>query len=109
MVSKIEHLDIDPQVPYDEEALLSGDPVKLAEEQLRLVKFLQEILEKISIATNHVIDLGGGDAIYSKLKQADGTYPLGTWRLIQIGNNWERQVQLVIGEWTFAGDFERPT
>lgn len=108
MTSKIEHLDIDPQVPYDEEALLSGDPVKLAEEQLRLVKFLQEILEKITIATNYVIDLGGGDAIYSKLKQVDGTYPLGTWRLIQVGNNWERQVQLVIGEWTFAGDFELP-
>lgn len=108
MPTKIEHLDIDPRVPYDEEALLSGDPVKLAEEQLRLVKFLQEILEKITIATNYVIDLGGGAAIYSKLKLEDGTYPLGTWRLIQVGNNWERQVQLALGEWTFAGDFERP-
>lgn len=108
MSSKLEHLDIDIELPYDEEALLSGDKNRIAEEWLVLVKTLQELLEKITIVANYSLDLYDGEALYSKLKLADGSYPLGTWRLIQVGDNWERQVQLAIGTWTFAGDFERP-
>ena len=101
-------IDPDVMIPFDEEAILTGDPIKLAEEWRELVKTLQELLEKITTAANYALDLVPGDAIYSKVKNPDGTYPLGTWRLIQVGDNWERQVQLVIGTWTFAGDFERP-
>lgn len=108
MPSKLEHLDIDIELPYDEEALLSGDPVRVSEYLLNLVKVLQELLEKITIVSNYSIDLVSGEAIYSKLKLVDGNYPIGTWRLIQVGDNWERQVQEVLGVWTFAGDFERP-
>lgn len=107
-MSKIEKIDVDLQIPYDEEALLSGDPARIADYQLQLVKTLQELLQKIAEVTNYAVDLFDGEAIYSQLKSADGSYPLGTWRLIQIGNNWERQVQLILGVWTFAGDFERP-
>lgn len=105
---KIEKIDADLQIPYDEEALLSGDPARIADYQLQLVKTLQELLQKIAEVANYAVDLFDGEAIYSQLKNVDGSYPLGTWRLIQIGNNWERQVQLILGVWTFAGDFERP-
>jgi len=107
-MSKITHLDPDVQLPFDEEALLSGDPVQITDEQRKLVKTLQELLEKITIISNYAVDLIDGEAIYSKLKNPDGSYPLGTWRLIQVGDNWERQVQLVLGEWEFAGYFGLP-
>jgi len=107
-MSKIEHLDPDVRLPFDEEALLSGDPVQVTDEQRKLVKTLQELLEKITIISNYAVDLIDGEAIYSKLKNPDGSYPIGTWRLIQVGDNWERQVQLVLGTWTFAGYFGLP-
>lgn len=101
-------IDPDVMIPFDEEAILTGDPTKLADEWRELVKTLQELLEKITEAANYTLDLVPGDAIYSKVKNPDGTYPLGTWRLIQVGDNWERQVQLVLGEWEFAGHFGLP-
>lgn len=104
----IQKIDPDVMIPFDEEAILTGDPKKLAEEWRELVKTLQELLEKITEAANYALDLVPGDAIYSKVKNPDGTYPLGTWRLIQVGNNWERQVQLVLGKWEFAGHFSIP-
>ena len=104
----LERIDTDVKIPYDEDALLSGDPTKIADEWRELVKTLQELLEKITVAANYALDLVDGEAIYSKLKNADGSYPLGTWRLIQVGDNWERQVQLVFGTWTFAGYFGLP-
>ena len=108
MTATIEKLDSDVELPYDEAMIRSGDPEELAEYILELVKKLKELLEDITTVANYSIDLSGGEAIYSKLKSADGNYPLGTWRLIQVDDNWERQVQLTIGTWTFAGDFERP-
>lgn len=108
MPSKIERLPTDVQLPFDEESLLSGDKDRIAGEWLILVKTLQELLEKITIAGNYALDLVSGDAIYSKVKNPDGNYPLGTWRLIQVGDNWERQVQEVLGVWKFAGRFGLP-
>ena len=104
----IERIDPDVRIPFDEEAILTGDPVRLADEWRELIKTLQELLEKITVAANYALDLVPGDAIYSKVKNLDGSYPLGTWRLKQVDDNWERQVQLALGVWTFAGDFERP-
>jgi len=104
----IDRIDPDVMIPFDEDAILAGDPVKLAEEWRELVKTLQELLERITTATNYSLDLVPGDAIYSKVKNPDGNYPLGTWRLIQVGDNWQREVQLALGSWTYAGDFERP-
>ena len=107
-MAKIDHLDIDPQVPYNADAILSGDHKRLAEEHLKLVRYIQELLDKMTIVTNLLVDLYDGEAIYSQLKLADGSYPVGTWRLIQVGDNWERQVQEVLGTWTFAGYFGLP-
>lgn len=104
----IERIDPDVTIPFDEEAILTGDPVKLAEEWRELIKRLQEILEVMTVATNYVLDLIPGDAVYSKVKNPDGNYPLGTWRLKQVGDNWERQVQEVLGVWTYAGQFGLP-
>jgi len=104
----LERIDTDVKIPFDEDALLSGDPAKIADEWRELVKTLQGLLEKITVAANYALDLVDGEAIYSKLKNADGSYPIGTWRLIQVGDNWERQVQLVLGTWTFAGYFGLP-
>lgn len=108
MSSKLERLDTEVKLPYDEEALLSGDKNRVADEWLELIKTLQERLEKIMVVSNYTLDLYDGEAIYSKLKLADGSYPIGTWRLIQVGDNWERQVQEVLGVWTFAGYFGLP-
>ena len=107
MGSKLEKLDTEVKLPYDEEALLSGDPVRIAEEWLELVKRLQELLEKMTVAANYALDLVDGEAIYYALKQSDGTYPDGTWRRIQVGDNLEDQVK-IDGTWTFAQRRERP-
>lgn len=103
----ITRIDTDIKIPFDFVALSNRDPKEQARGILQIVKALQEILEQIITVSNLSVDLNDG-ALYSKLKQADGTYPLGTWRLIQVGDNWERQVQLTLNEWTFAGNFERP-
>ena len=108
MTSTIERLDPDVRIPYDEIAIRSEDPVRLADYLLELVTALQTLLEDITTVANYGVDLFDGEALYSKLKDSDGNYPIGTWRLIQVDNNWERQVQLTVGTWTFAGDFERP-
>ena len=107
MGSKLEKLDTDVRIPFDEEALLSGDPVRIAEEWLELVKTLQELLEKITVASNYALDLVDGEAIYYALKSSDGTYPDGTWRRIQVGDNLEDQVKIA-GTWTFAQRRKRP-
>ncbi len=108
MSSKLERLDTEVRLPYDEEALLSGDKNRIADEWLELIKTLQELLEKITVVANFGLDLYDGEAIYSKLKNPDGNYPIGCWRLIQVGDIWQRQVQLALGAWTRAGDFEIP-
>ncbi len=104
----LERLDLDFKLHYDDAAILSGDPEKLSKYILILVKQLQELFEQINNLTNLVVDISDGSAIYSQAKQADGTYPIGTWRLIQVDNDWQRQVQLTVGTWTFGGAFERP-
>ena len=78
MGSKLEKLDTDVRIPFDEEALLSGDPTRTADYLLELVKTLQELFEKITVVSNYAIDLIDGEAIYYALKSSDGTYPNGT-------------------------------
>jgi len=95
-------------MPWDREALESGDPMRQAEYLKKLVKTLETLLQQIVVISNYSIDVVDGAAIYSKLKNADGSYPLGTWRLIQVGDDWQRQVQLTANTWTLAGAFERP-
>ena len=104
----IERVDTDIRIPFDKDALSSSDPVEQADALLDIVKVLQNLLEQLVTVTNLNVDAFDGEAIYSKLKDVNGDYPIGTWRLIQVGDNWERQVQLTLGTWTFAGDFERP-
>lgn len=103
----LKKLDTQVRLPYDEEALLSGDKSRVAEEWLELVKKLQELLEKITIISNYSVDLVDGEAVYYALKLEDGTYANGTWRRIQVGNNLEDQVKIA-GIWTRAQVRERP-
>lgn len=107
MSSKLEHLDADVRIPFDEEAILSGDRIRIADEWRELVKTLQEVLEKITRVSNYAIDLIDGEAIYYALKGSDGTYPNGTWRRIQVGDNLEDQVKIA-GTWTLVQRRERP-
>ncbi len=104
----LERLDLDFKLHFDEAAILSGNPEQLKRYLLVLIKQLQDLFEQINNLTNLVVDITDGGAIYSQPKQADGTYPLGTWRLIQVDNDWQRQVQLTVNNWTFGGAFERP-
>ena len=100
-------MDTEVRLPYDEEALQSGDPVRVAEYVLELVKTLQELLERITVISNYTVELSPGEAIYYALKQADGTYANGTWRHIQIGDNLELQVK-IDGEFEMQKRNERP-
>ncbi len=103
----LEKLDTDVRIPYDEAALMSGDPVRIADYLLELVKTLQELLEKITTISNYSVDLVDGEASYYALPLADGSYVNGTWRTIQVGDNLETQVKIV-GTWTPAQIRERP-
>ena len=107
MGSVLERLDVDVQIPYDEEALLSGNPQKIADYMRELVKAIQDRFEENAEITNYGVDLNDGEALYLGLKNSAGEYPNGTWRLIMNGDNLERQVKIA-GTWTFAGAFERP-
>lgn len=107
MTSKLEHLDTDVRIPYDEEALKSGDPVRLADYVLELVKTTQELLEKLTRVANYAVDLVDGEAVYYSLKGSDGEYPNGTWRSIQVGDNLEQQVKIA-GTWTMVQRRGRP-
>ncbi len=104
----IKRLDTEVRLPFDEDALLSKDPLRLTEYIFELIKILQELLADISVATNLTIDLTDGSALYSKSKDATGNYPLGTWRQIQVDDNWEHQVQLTLGVWTTAQRYKKP-
>ncbi len=104
----IERLDEEVRLPFDEGALASGDPKRLLQYMFELVRELRELLESNATITNLGINISDGEAIYLKNKNAGGDYPLGTWRLIQVGDNLERQVQLTLNVWTKAGVFNRP-
>ncbi len=94
----LEKLDTEVRIPYDEEAIMSKDPVRIAEYLLELVKTLQELLEKLTVISNYSVDLATGEAAYYALPQDDGTYPEGTWRRIQVGDNLEDQKKIA-GAW----------
>ena len=107
MTSTLERLDTDFKIPFDEQALLSKDPVLITRYMLELAQTLQLLLEKITTAANYAIDLADGDAVYYALRDSDGEYPDGTWRRIQVGDNLEDQV-LINSVWTFVQKRERP-
>ena len=107
MPSTIERLHEEVRIPYDDDALRSGDPARLAEYLLILVKTLRDLLEDITTVVNYAVDLTDGEAIYYSTKGSDGEYPNGTWRRIQVGDNLEDQVKIA-GTWTTAFTRERP-
>lgn len=107
MSSILDRLDIDVRLPFDREAFLSKDPIRLADAQYELINTLQDLLDKITIAMNHTIDLLDGEAVYYALKGSAGEYPDGTWRRIQVGDNLEEQVK-IDGTWTLAQQVVRP-
>lgn len=104
----LEKLSPDFKIPYDEEALTSGDPARIAGYLLELAETLQLLLRDITDAANASLALADGDAVYYALPGQDGQYPVGTWRRIQVGDNLEDQVQEVVGEWTTVQTRERP-
>ena len=107
MTGPLEKLDIDFKIPYDEVALLSKNPVRIAEYMLELAETLQLLLERITTVANFGLDLFDGEAVYYAIRDSDGEYPDGTWRRIQVGDNLEDQVK-INGTWTQAQIRERP-
>lgn len=102
----VDFLDTDQILPYDEVALLSGNPESLAAYMLELTDTMQELLVALSIATNNIISSVTGDAIYYAAADPDGTYPDGTWRRMQVGDNLELQVK-ISGNWVTTKTEER--
>lgn len=106
--SILTRIDPDFKIPYDEAAILSGDPKRLAAYFLEFAETLQLVLRKLSDRANFAIDLADGAAVYYALPNEDGDYPVDTWRTIQVGDNLEDQIQLTAGTWTTAFTRERP-
>ena len=100
----IEKIDQDFKLPFDEAAILSGDPARLNEYLLVLVKQLQDLVDRFAIVANFTVDLVDGAAVYYALKAEDQDYPNGTWRRIQVGDNLEDQVKI---DGTFVKVFAR--
>ena len=107
MPSVLERIDPDFRLPYDEEAILSGDPERMASYLLELIKTLNDLIDKIASVANFSIDLVDGAAVYYALKAADQDYSDGTWRRIQVGDNLEDQCKIA-GTWVTAQTRERP-
>lgn len=112
MTATIEKLDEEVRIPYDKEALLSKDPKRIAEYMLELVKTLQERIEDLTTVANYGVDLNDGEALYLGLKSADGTYPIGTWRLIVVSNSLQMQEKITdtgvdADDWTKVASHSR--
>ncbi len=107
MATVLERIDTDFKIPYDEEALASGDPARIATYLLELAETLQLLLRNIADVANFSLDLADGDAVYYALPGSDGEYPDGTWRRIQVGDNLEDQVK-INGTFIQAQVRERP-
>ncbi len=86
------------KLPFDEEALRSGNPSQVFDYMVLFVKTLQELLDEITRNLNFAVDLTDGEAVYWGLRGSDGEYPDGTWRRIRVGVNLEDQVR-ISGEW----------
>ena len=54
-----------------------------------------------------VVACGGDDGADDAAPGGGGTYPEGTWRMIQVGDNLEMQV-ILSSVWTPAFKIERP-
>ncbi len=98
----------DFKIPYDEDALLSGDPARVAAYMLEFAETVELLLSELNDVSNLSVALADGGAAYYSLPDEDGNYPIGTWRTIQVGTNLEHQVQLTLNVWTSAKTTERP-
>lgn len=111
MSSTLERLDPDFRIPYDEPALESIDP-KAAGYLLELVKTLQALLEKITTVANYGLDSYDGEAFYLGTKNANGSYPTGTWRIIKVDSSLQFQEKVSdtgveADDWTKVGGHSR--
>ena len=94
MTSVLERISPDFKIPYDADALASGDPARIAAYLLELADTLQLLLRDIVDVANASLALADGDAVYYALPGSDGEYPDGTWRRIQVGDNLEDQKKI---------------
>ena len=108
MVNVVERIDLDTVLPWDEEAIKSGDPARMAEYMLELTEALQEIISSVASIANAAVTLVTSTENYYDLPDEFGDYPIGTWRRVQVGDNLEDQVQLTLGVWTTGHVRERP-
>ena len=101
----LERIGTGVKLPYRPELILSNDPRKLNVYIRELLQFLEELQDQIISLMNLGVDLTDGNAVYFATKNEAGEYPEGTWRLIPVGENLERQ-KLTSGIWKTAGTWE---
>lgn len=99
-IDKIESTVI--ELPYDHEAIVSGDRERLASYIRELIDSLEAVQARIIQVANLVLDLGAGGAYYYDLPDDNGVYPEGTWRTLQIGNDLVDQ-RIESNVWTNQG------
>jgi hypothetical protein len=93
------------ELPYDHEAIVSGDQQRLAIYIRELIESLQDIQSRIVQVANLVLDVAGGGPIYFDSPDDNGIYPEGTWRIVQSGDDLLRQINesSVINNWVTQG------
>lgn len=107
-VNVIERIDLDLKLPWDEEAIKSGDPNRTADYLLELTEALQAVIGNIASIANASVTIITSTEKYYDVPDENGDYPLGTWRRVQVDDNLEDQVQLTQDVWTTAHTRERP-
>ena len=80
------------ELPFDYDAITSGDPERLADYIRELIESLQNIQTRVVKVANLILDFGAGGPIYFDLPDENGLYPVGTWRILMVGTVLERQV-----------------
>ena len=97
----IQRLDEEVRLPFDRPAILSGDPDRLLAYMAELVNELQRLrLYEIHQRINLMLDQQNASTVYLGLRNAQGEYPDGTWRITVNENGELSREKKVSGTWT---------
>ena len=92
------------KLPFDADAITAGRR-PLAAYIRKLINSIEDQFEINRDTTNLLVDNTDGEGLYSRARDSSGQYPLGTWRLVQDGDDWvrERLTDVDKDTWEFTG------
>lgn len=105
----IERLDEEIRLPFFEDDILSGDPERLKDYLLALIKAWEEHWKRIAMTTGATIEISDTNVRYYGTRDSTGQYPNGTWRHIKIGTNDFQLQTKIAGKWKKESKWADPT